>query len=266
MAQRISRAKQQIKASGIPFELPPEPERADAPARRAARALPDLQRGLHGDVRARPAARRARPSRRSGSPATCDACCRTTARWPGCSRSCCSPTRGAPARTRADGTPGPARRAGPEAVEPRATSRRASRSSPTPWRRRRSGPTSCRRRSPRSTTRRPQRAGHRLAADPRPLRAARAHRAQPDGHAQPRRRGGDGARPAGRARAARPRSTTTTASPSTTASTRSAPTCSRWPATTRRPARATGAAARRTTSLPEQRYLEARAARLIREQ
>ena len=29
MAQRISRAKQRIKSSGIPFELPPEPERAD---------------------------------------------------------------------------------------------------------------------------------------------------------------------------------------------------------------------------------------------
>jgi RNA polymerase sigma factor (sigma-70 family) len=29
IAQRISRAKQSIKASGIPFELPPEPERAD---------------------------------------------------------------------------------------------------------------------------------------------------------------------------------------------------------------------------------------------
>ncbi len=29
MAQRISRAKQRIKASGAPFRLPPEPERAD---------------------------------------------------------------------------------------------------------------------------------------------------------------------------------------------------------------------------------------------
>jgi predicted RNA polymerase sigma factor len=29
MAQRISRAKQSIKTSGIPFDLPPEPERAD---------------------------------------------------------------------------------------------------------------------------------------------------------------------------------------------------------------------------------------------
>jgi RNA polymerase sigma factor (sigma-70 family) len=29
IAQRISRAKQRIKASGIPFRLPPEPERAD---------------------------------------------------------------------------------------------------------------------------------------------------------------------------------------------------------------------------------------------
>jgi RNA polymerase sigma factor (sigma-70 family) len=29
MAQRISRAKQRVKATGIPFEMPPEPERAD---------------------------------------------------------------------------------------------------------------------------------------------------------------------------------------------------------------------------------------------
>ena len=47
----------------------------------------------------------------------------------------------------------------------------------------------------------------------------------------------------------------TTGSPGTTASTPSAPTCWSWPATARPPARATGAA-RRTTSLPEQRYLE----------
>ena len=41
--------------------------------------------------------------------------------------------------------------------------------------------------------------GHRLAADPRPVRPARADGAQPGGHPQPRRRGRDGARPGGRA-------------------------------------------------------------------
>jgi hypothetical protein len=40
--------------------------------------------------------------------------------------------------------------------------------------------------------------------------------------------------------------------------------CSKWPATARRLSYQT--AARRTTSLPEQRYLQARAARLIDEQ
>ena len=125
------------------------------------------------------------------------------------------------------------------------TSRRARRSSPTRSRAPRSAPTSCRRRSPPSTTRRRARAGHRLAADPRPLRAARARRAQPDGHAQPRRRGGDGPRAARRAWSCWPRSTPTSAWPATTASTPSAPTCSRWPATTPPPATATAAAARR---------------------
>ena len=54
---------------------------------------------------------------------------------------------------------------------------------------------------------------------------------------------------------------TTTGWPPTIGSTPYAPTCWRWPAT--KGARAGYlAAARRTTSLPEQRYLEARAARL----
>ncbi len=47
------------------------------------------------------------------------------------------------------------------------------------------------------------RRGHRLAADPRPVRRARPGRAGPGGHAQPRRRAGHGARPARRARPAR---------------------------------------------------------------
>ena len=45
------------------------------------------------------------------------------------------------------------------------------------------------------------RRGHRLAADPRPLRSARAHVRQPDGRAQSRHRRRDGARPARRPRA-----------------------------------------------------------------
>ena len=52
-----------------------------------------------------------------------------------------------------------------------------------------SGPTSCRPPSPRCTTRRPA-VDDRLAADPGPVRAAGAARAEPGDHAQPGRRGG----------------------------------------------------------------------------
>ena len=54
MTRRISRAKQRIRDSGIPFALPGR--RARPTARRGApRALPDLQRGLRQHLRAEPA-------------------------------------------------------------------------------------------------------------------------------------------------------------------------------------------------------------------
>ena len=57
MAQRISRAKQRIKASGVPFRLP-TPGRAGRPAAvGAARPVPHLQRGLCEHRRDRPAPR-----------------------------------------------------------------------------------------------------------------------------------------------------------------------------------------------------------------
>ena len=59
MAQRISRAKQSIKASGVPFRLPTDQERAATAPRRAARALSDLQRRLHQQRRPAVAAQRA---------------------------------------------------------------------------------------------------------------------------------------------------------------------------------------------------------------
>ena len=66
VAQRISRAKQRIRASGAEFRLP-APERAAEPAgRRAAGALPDLQRGLHRQLGAGAAPGRAERARRSG--------------------------------------------------------------------------------------------------------------------------------------------------------------------------------------------------------
>ena len=69
-------------------------------------------------------------------------------------------------------------------------------------------------------------------------------------------------RPAGRAGPARRARRPTTGSPATTGSTRSARTCWSWPATAPAARDAYQAAARRTTNLPQQRYLHARAARL----
>ena len=58
MAQRISRAKQRIKTSGVPFRMPTDSERDERLERRAARALSDLQRGLRQQHRPEPAAQR----------------------------------------------------------------------------------------------------------------------------------------------------------------------------------------------------------------
>ena len=84
MAQRISRAKQRIKAAGSRVRAAAGSRSArERLRRRAARPLPDLQRGLHRHRRARPAARR---SDRRGDPArprACTGCCPTTARSPG---------------------------------------------------------------------------------------------------------------------------------------------------------------------------------------
>ena len=83
MAQRISRAKQRIRATGAHFQ-PPARTSARAAAGGPACAVPDVQRGLRGHRGARPAT--ARPDlRRSGWPA-CTAWCRTTARRRGCWR------------------------------------------------------------------------------------------------------------------------------------------------------------------------------------
>ena len=96
--QRISRAKQSIRAAGVGFELPPEAERAERLRRGAARALPDVQRGLHRELGTD--LQRAELTREAIRLARAVlACCPTTARSRGCSRSCCSPMRGArPAR------------------------------------------------------------------------------------------------------------------------------------------------------------------------
>jgi predicted RNA polymerase sigma factor len=50
MAQRISRAKQTIKASGVPFQMPSARDRGRAIERRLARALSDLHEGYATSV------------------------------------------------------------------------------------------------------------------------------------------------------------------------------------------------------------------------
>ena len=237
MAQRISRAKQSIRAAGGGFEMPPEPERAER-LRVVLHVLylmfnegyiassgPDLQRSelTREAIRLTRAVHALLPD--DGEVAGLLALMLLT------------DARRA-ARTGADGT------LIALADQDRSLwNRRLHRRGHGAHHRR------ARTRHPRplpaagGDRRRPRRgagrAGHRLAADPRPLRAAGPGGTQPDGHPQPRRRGGDGRRSARRARAARPRWTATSAWPTTTVSTPSARTCSRWPATTAQPARAT---------------------------
>ena len=174
MAQRISRAKQTHPGGRRGVRAAARRRAAERLARRAPRALPDVQRGLHGDVRARPAARRAdreairldrepctallpddgevagllalmllTDARRAGADP------RRRRRW---SRS--------PSRTAAAGT-------GPR-------SPRASRWSPTRWRTRPLGPYQLQAAIAAVHDEAAARRGHRLAADPRAVRAARA--------------------------------------------------------------------------------------------
>ena len=131
MAQRISRAKQRIKAAGAGFALPPEAERADRLRRRAPRALPDLQRGLHRHVGPRPAARRARPPRRSASPACVHRAAPRRRRGRRAARAHAAHRRAAPGAHRRRRRAGPARRAGPQRCWNRADDRRGRRRSIT---------------------------------------------------------------------------------------------------------------------------------------
>ena len=85
MAQRISRAKQSIKASGVPFAHADRRRSATTAARRAARALSDLQRGLREQHR--PDLQRVDLSSEAiRLTRAVHGCCRTTPRSPGCSR------------------------------------------------------------------------------------------------------------------------------------------------------------------------------------
>ena len=261
MAQRISRAKQRIEAGGSRSSMPAERERDGAAARRAARALPDLQRGLRGEHRRRACGAPSSPARRSGWRGCCARLLPEEGEVAGllalmlltdaAAPPAPTPTASWCRSTEQDRTPlGPrGDRGGRRAASPRRSPRAPS------------APTSCRRRSPPLHDRGAARAGgHRLAADPRPLRAARAARAEPDRDAEPRRRGGDGRRARGGAASCWRRCATTALGDTTGSHAVRAP-----------PARAGGRHAagadalprgrpRRTTSMPEQRYLERRAA------
>ncbi len=88
MAQRISRAKQRIRTSGVPFRMPTDVRARGTPECRAARALPHLQRGLHEQRRARRCSAAISRTRRSGSPGPWSISCRRARKVPRRRRAC----------------------------------------------------------------------------------------------------------------------------------------------------------------------------------
>ena len=220
-------------AAGARFDLPPAAELRRAPARRPARAVPDLQRGLHGQRRAPTCSARSSTDEAIRLTRLLRALLPDDGEVAGLLALMLltdARRRGADRRRR---RAGPARRAGPRPLGPRRDrrGRRAGRRT-----RSRSGAararTSCRRRSPPCTTRRPTR---RTTDWPQILalyELLERIAPGPDGDAQPRGRGRHGRR-------ARARGSTLLDTldgddrwPATTGSTPCARTCSSWPATT----------------------------------
>ncbi len=104
MAQRLVRAKGKIRDAQDPVPGAGRGRSARAAAGGAGRGLPHLQRGLHGEL-GRPARPRGpRAPRPSGSGGCWPGSCPTSRRLPGCSRSCCSPSRAGPPAPPRDGS------------------------------------------------------------------------------------------------------------------------------------------------------------------
>ena len=202
MAQRISRAKATIADAGAPLRAAARGGARRAPWRRAARALPDVQRGLHRDVRRttcsavsspREAIRLTRMTHallpEDGEVAGLLALMLLTA---GAQQRTRTPRRHAHPAGRA-GPPQLGRRpaGGRNPVDPAHAVTRAARPVPAAGGDRR------------RTRRGSDRDRYRLAAGAEALRPLARARAEPGGHAQPGRRGRDGRWPA--RRAVRPR-------------------------------------------------------------
>ena len=202
MAQRISRAKQSIRAAGSTFELP-APAGAGRTARdRPAGPLPAVQRGLHDQLPARGCSAPTSRRRPSAWPDSCTGCCLQRARSSGLLALMLLTDARRAARTTDDGLLVPLA----EQDRTSGTTGRSTRASPSSRRTLGAGPARAvpgaggdRGRARRVADSR----GDRLAADPRALRGARGSVTRPRRDAQPRRGSGDGRRPTCRARAAR---------------------------------------------------------------
>ncbi len=170
MAQRISRAKQSIKSSGVALRACPRRASATRASTPSPRPLPDLQRGLRRERGDAPAARR--PLER-GDPPRARACTRPLpddTEVSGLLALMLLTDARRHARTGRRRRAHPARRAGPRALGPSERSPRACARRRERWRDGSGRPVSAAGRDRGASTTRRRARGHRLAADRRALR------------------------------------------------------------------------------------------------